>query len=272
MSKTIITVATTGAWPTKENNPNIPLTPHEIADEVYECYEAGAAVAHIHVRDDAGKPTMDLEKFSLTQKLIKEKCDILLNMTTSGSLDATDEERQLHIKKLKPELASFDCGSMNWMHHNVFLNHPYFLSALANTMFESGVKPEIEIFDTGMVSESIYYLKKGDLKAPLHYQFVLGVAGGMEATIENLVYLKNMIPEGSTWGALGIGKAHIPILLAAVAMGGHVRVGMEDNVYYGPGILAESNVQLVSRAAEIIKASSNKVATPDEARKILGLK
>lgn len=272
MSKIIITVAPTGAWPTKKDNPNIPLTPEEIANDVYECYKAGAAIAHLHMRNDEGKGTMCTKKFEETVRLIKEKCDIVINLTTSGDLNATDETRQAHLKSIQPELASYDCGSMNWMNNSVFLNHPHFLEQLGHTMQENGVKPEIEIFDAGMVYNSLYYQKKGVLQGPLHYQFVLGAAGGTTATVENLVYLKNLIPEGSTWSALGIGKGHVPIMLAAIAMGGHVRVGMEDNVYYGPKQLAESNAQLVARAAKIIRASSNEVATCDEAREILGLK
>lgn len=272
-NKTIITVAPTGAWPTKENNPNIPMTPQEIADDVYECWKAGAAICHLHMRDDEGKGTMDTKKFEETVKLIKEHkdCDIVINLTTSGDLNATDETRQAHIKSVKPELASYDCGSMNWMHNSLFINHPHFLEQLGMTMQECGTKPEIEIFDAGMIYNSMYYAKKGVLKTPCHYQFVLGAAGGSTATVENLVYLKSLLPEGSTWGALGIGHGHVPIMLAAVAMGGHLRVGMEDNVMYDKGVLAESNAQLVTRAANIVKVAGNEVATPDEARQILGL-
>ncbi len=272
MSKIIITVAPTGAWPSKKDNPNIPLTPEEIANDVYECYKAGASIAHLHMRDDMGKGTMDIKKFEETVRLIKEKCDIVINLTTSGDLNATDETRQAHLKLIKPDLASYDCGSMNWMHNSLFINHPKFLEELGYTMQENNVKPEIEIFDAGMIYNSLYYIKKGVLKEPVHYQFVLGAAGGTAATVENLIYLKNLIPEGSTWSALGIGKGHIPILMTAIAMGGHVRVGMEDNVYYGPGELAVSNAQLVERAAKLIENSMNEVATPTEARKILGLK
>jgi uncharacterized protein (DUF849 family) len=270
--KTIITVATTGAWPTKKENPNIPLTPEEIANDVYECYKAGAAVAHLHMRDDEGKGTMSKEKFEETVALIREKCDIVINLTTSGDLNATDETRQAHLKSIKPEMASYDCGSMNWMHNSLFINHPKFLEELGHTMQENGVKPEIEIFDAGMIYNSLYYLKKGVLKAPVHYQFVLGAAGGTAATVENLVYLKSLIPEGSTWSALGIGSGHVPIMLAALALGGHVRVGMEDNVFIGHKVLAESNAQFVTRAANIIKEMGNEVATPADAREILGLK
>ncbi|MEN8076053.1 3-keto-5-aminohexanoate cleavage protein [Clostridioides difficile] len=271
-NKTIITVATTGAWPTKEHNPNIPMTPEEIANDVYECWKAGAAVAHLHMRDDEGKGTMNTQKFAETVKLIKEKCDIVINLTTSGDLNATDETRQAHLKLLRPELASYDCGSMNWMHNALFINHPKFLEELGHTMQDHGVKPEIEIFDAGMVYNSLYYQKKGVLRGPLHYQFVLGAAGGTAATVENLVYLKGLIPQDSTWSALGIGNGHLPIMLAAIAMGGHVRVGMEDNVYYAKGRLAESNAELVARAARVIKEANKEVASPDDARRILGLK
>lgn len=269
--KTIITVAPTGAWPTKKENPNVPLTPEEIADDVYECYKAGAAVCHIHVRDDAGNGTMDKDKFEKTVALIQEKCDIVINLTTSGDVISNDEARMAHIKSIKPALASFDCGSMNWQHNSVFINHPKFLEQLGLLMQETETKPEIEIFDAGMIYNSLHYLKKGVLKAPLHYQFVLGAAGGAAATVENLIYLKNLIPEGSTWSALGIGKGHVPIMLATVALGGHLRVGMEDNVMFSATELAVSNAQLVQRAANIITISGNDVATVDDARKILGI-
>lgn len=271
MNKVIITVAPTGAWPKKEQNPYVPMTPQEIADDVYECYKAGASIAHLHMRDDQGNGTMDKAKFEETVKLIKEKCDIVINCTTSGDLYATDETRQLHLKSIRPELASYDCGTMNWMHNSIFVNHPKFLEELGNTMQEYGVKPEIEIFDAGMVYNSLYYLKKGVLKEPLHYQFVLGAAGGTAATVENLVYLRSLIPEGSTWSAFGIGKNHVPILLAALAMGGHLRVGLEDNLYYSAGELA-TNLKLVTRAAHIVKEAGYEAASSDDARKILNLR
>lgn len=272
MAKTIITIAPTGAWPSKKDNPNIPITPEEIAEDVYQCYLEGAAIAHIHVRDDNGMGSMSKEKFEETVALIKEKCDIVINCTTSGELNATNEKRQAHLKSIKPEMASYDCGSMNWQHKTVFLNEPQFLEELGKTMLENGVKPEIEIFDSGMVYNSFYYLKKNILEAPLHYQFVLGAPGGATATVENLVHLKSLIPEGSTWSALGIGKGHVPIMLAALAMGGHIRVGMEDNVMFNKNELAKSNRQLVQRAANLIKEIGNEVATPDDARRILNLR
>ena len=270
-NKVIITVATTGAWPSKKDNPNIPLTPKEIAEDVFECWKAGAAIAHLHMRDDDGQGTMDKEKFRETISLIREKCDIIINCTTSGDLNATDENRMAHLIELKPEMASYDAGSMNWMHNSLFLNTPQFLEKLGATMIENQVKPEIEIFDAGMVYNALYYLKKGFLKAPLHFQFVLGAAGGTAATVENLVYLKSLIPKDSTWSALGIGSGHIPIMLTGIAMGGHLRVGMEDNVFYAKNQLATSNAELVARAARLIRESNKTVASSEDARNILGL-
>lgn len=271
MEKVIITVATTGAWPTKENNPNIPLTPAEIADDVYACWQAGAAVAHLHMRDHAGQGTMDKEKFRETVERIRSKCNIILNLTTSGDLNATDETRMAHLIALRPEMASYDAGTMNWGHNSVFMNHPLFLEKLGKTMQEVNVKPEIEVFDSGMFYNAMYYLKKGVLQKPLHFQFVLGAPGGSAATVENLVYLKSLIPQDATWSALGIGAGHMPILYAALALGGHVRVGMEDNVYYAKDRLAKSNAEFVQRAARLIREFNKEVATPADARKILGL-
>jgi len=270
--KVILTVATTGAWPTKKDTPYIPLQPEEIADEVFACYKAGASIAHIHVRDDQDQASMSFEKFEKTVKLIRERCDIVLNLTTSGGLGLSDEERMKPFMELKPEMASFDCGSMNWAHSTVFLNTPSFLEKLGKTMRESEVKPEIEIFDAGMVYNALYYLKKGILDSPPHFQFVLGAPGGMAATVENLVYLKNLIPKEATWSAFGIGKMHLPILYATLALGGHVRVGMEDNIYYSKGVLAKSNVEFVERTKRTVAELGKEIASPDEARKMLGLR
>ncbi|MCP4136497.1 MAG: 3-keto-5-aminohexanoate cleavage protein [bacterium] len=270
--KTIITVAPTGAWPGKKDNPGIPLTPVEIADDVYQCWKSGAAIAHLHMRDEEGRGSMEKERFKETVNRIRDKCNIVLNLTTSGDLNATDETRMAHLIEIKPELASFDCGSMNWMHNSLFINHPQFLETLSMTMNENHVKPEIEVFDAGMLYNALYYLKKGFLLAPLHFQFVLGAAGGTAATVENLVYLKSLLPPGSTWSALGIGKGHLPVLLATVALGGHVRVGMEDNVLYAKNRLAKSNSEFVERTKRILEEANKEAASPDEAREILSLR
>jgi uncharacterized protein (DUF849 family) len=272
MEKVILTVATTGAWPTKADTPYVPLQPEEIADEVYACYQAGASMAHIHVRDDQDKASMNFEKFAQTVKLIRERCDIVLNLTTSGGLGLSDEERMKPFVELKPEMASYDCGSMNWAHSSVFINSPSFLEKLGQTMKEVQVKPEIEVFDAGMVYNAEYYLKKGILDAPAHYQFVLGAPGGMTATVENLVFLKSLIPKDATWSALGIGKGHLPILYAALALGGNIRVGMEDNIFYAKGVLAKSNAEFVERAKRIAGEMGKEIASPADTRKILGLR
>ncbi|WP_369308859.1 3-keto-5-aminohexanoate cleavage protein [Providencia rettgeri] len=271
-NKTIITVATTGAFPTKQDNPNIPLTPKEIAEDVYECWQAGASIAHLHMRDDEGRGTMDINKFRETVALIREKCDIVLNLTTSGDLNATDETRMIHVAELKPELASYDCGSMNWAHSGLFINHPAFLERLGQLMIDNDVRPEIEIFDAGMFYNSLYYIKKNLIKTPAYYQFVLGAAGGIAATVENLIFLRNLLPADAHWSAFGIGKGHMPILMTTLAMGGHVRVGMEDNVYYSKGRLAQSNAEFVARAVRLANEVDRTPATPDEARNILALK
>jgi len=271
-NKVILTVAPTGAWPTKEITPYVPICPLEIIDEICKCSEAGASIAHIHVRNAEGKASMCYEAFEEVVTGVRARCNIVINTTTSGGIGLTDEERIKPFKELRPEIASYDCGSMNWQNTTVFENSPAFLEKLGLTMQECGVKPEIEVFDAGMVYNALYYLKKGVLKAPLHFQFVLGAAGGMTATVENLVFLKSLLPDDCTWGALGIGKGHLPIMYTALALGGHVRVGMEDNIMYAKGQLAKSNVEFVERTKRIVKELGKEIATPDEARAILGLR
>ena len=271
--KRIITVATTGAWPTKEHNPNLPVTPAEIAEEVYRCWKAGAAVAHIHVRDEEGRASMSYERFEETVRLIRahEDCDILINLTSAGAPNVPDEDRIRHIRSLKPDMASFDCGSLNMQHAFIADNSPAFLEKLGRAMQESGVKPEIEVFDVGMIYEAIHYLDTGVLTAPPHFQLVLGAVGGMPATVENLVFMLSKLPAGSTWGAFGVGRQSIPVTLAAMALGGHIRVGMEDNVMLKKGVLADSNVQFVERAVKMLESCGMSAATPAEAREILGI-
>ena len=276
MDKRIISAALTGNWGNKNNNTALPITIKEIADSAYECYKAGAAVVHIHMRDDEGMPTMNAERFKKTTDLIKNKCDVIINMTSSGEHTlksmATDDARIKPFYEVKPEMGSYDCGTMNWMNETIFENSPKFLEKLGKAYKEIGVKPELEIFDCGMIYTTLHYLKNGILKAPLHYQFILGAAGGMTGTVDNLVYLKNLIPQGSTWSASGLGPNAITIMLATLAMDGHIRVGLEDNIYFSKGVLAQSNAQLVLRAVGIVKAAGMKVATPDEAREILSIK
>lgn len=277
--KRIITVAVTGAWPTRKDNSNLPVTPQEIAADVYSCWQAGAAVAHIHVREDDGTPSMRFERYQETVALIRAKkdCDICLNITSSGgtlgsgTTEEDDETRIRPIRELRPELCSFDCGTMNWQYRTIFENHPRFLERLGRTVQEVQVKPELEIFDIGMLYAAEHYMGRGILKSPCHFQFILGAPGGVAATVEDLLTLKQRLPPGSTWAASGIGKGHVPIMLATIALGGHLRVGMEDNVFYHRGIPAASNAQLVERAVRLLGEAGLQAASPDDARRILGI-
>ena len=277
-NKTIITVAPTGAWPKKKDNPNVPMTPEEIAEDVYECWKAGAAVAHLHMRDDEGNGIMDPVRFKKTVELIKahKDCDIVLNLTTSGDIHADDDIRIAHVEELKPDMASYDCGSMNWLNSGLFINSPAFLERCGLSFQEWGVKPEIEAFDPGMIANAAYYIKKGVLKTPVHFQFCMGCANGITGTMKNLVFMKEEAEklvgaQNFTWSCFGVGHSAMEMLYGATALGGHIRVGMEDNVLYSKGVLAESNKQFVERAVRVVKEFGREVATPDEARQLLHL-
>lgn len=281
MEKTIITASLTGA--VTPAGYDIPETPQQIANCAYECWKLGAAIVHLHMRDEQGLGVMDKDRFAETIRLIRahEDCDVVINCTSSGdsrvcNSDAGNNKRMEHFRLLNEiEMGSYDAGTFNWMPAGVFLNSPAFLEQLGDLYLEKGIKPEIEIFDAGMLGIANYYVKKGHLSSPCHFQFCLGVLGGMPATVENLLYLKNHIPPGSTWSAFGIGAGHMPIMYAALALGGHIRVGMEDNVVYGKDetgkkIMA-TNQMLVARAVRAVESFGNRPATSAEAREILGI-
>ena len=270
MDKLIITVATTGAMTTKENTPYLATQPEEIAEEVYQAYQAGAAIAHIHVRTEEEKATMDLERFRETVGLVRERCDIIINMTSSGGLGFSDEERIAPHVELKPDMGTFDAGSMNF-YQGVFVNSPTFLEKLGKAYIENGIKPEVEVFDAGMVWNAKRLLKDGFLKAPIHFQCCMHVHGGMEGNARNLVHLVDSLPEGSTWSAFGCGPTANLIMAMAINMGGHVRVGMEDNVYLSKGELAKHNYEFVEKVQRLAAEFKRPVATVAEAREILSL-
>jgi uncharacterized protein (DUF849 family) len=271
-NKVVLTAALTGAVTPKSLNEHIPMTPEEIAEDAYRCWQAGASVVHLHMRDDEGLGTMDKDRFVATIELLKrhEDCDVVVNLTTAGDSRASDAERMAHLPLIKPEIGSYDAGSFNWMPDGVFVNSPRFLQELGELERDLNIKPELEIFDLGHIGITEHFAKQGVLPRPLHYQFVLGVPGGLDTTVETLVFLKNRIEAGSTWSAFGIGRAHLPIMFATLALGGHVRVGLEDNIYYSRGVKA-TNAALVERAVRVIREFGKEVATPDEARRILGL-
>lgn len=270
----IISVATTGSWPSKQDNPNLPVSPEEIARDIYECYLEGAAVAHIHVRDEKGAPSMKTEYFArVAERLSTDHpdCDMILNFTTSGGVAWSEEQRMAPALSLRPEMATFDCGSMNWRRSMVFDNNPRFLDRLGRALTEAGIKPEVEVFHSGMLEEALYYLKTGALQAPLHFQFCLGVPGGASATVKELLHLWELLPEDATWSAFGVGRGAMEIMYAAIALGGNIRVGMEDNVRFDREHLAKSNAQLVARARQALELYGCCAATPAQARAMLGI-
>jgi 3-keto-5-aminohexanoate cleavage enzyme len=273
MEKLIITAAITGSRITRDLTPHIPITPAEIVQSAYECWQAGAAIVHIHVRDpNTGQGTQDVAVFRQVVEPLREKTDLILCLTTSGipGRNLPTEDRIAPVD-LKPELASFDAGSIN-LGGTVFINSPEFLDRAAEKMKETGVKPEIEIFDLGMIITSLRMRDQGKLDDPLHFQFVLGTPWGAPATPKSFLHLHEHIPADSTWSIIGIGKGHLPMSMMALAMGGHIRVGLEDNIYYSKGVLAESNAQFVARIARISREYGREIASPAEAREILNLK
>ncbi len=270
--KTIITAALTGAVTPKALNPSVPLTPAEIAEDAVKVWKKGAAIVHLHMRDEKGMGTMDKKRFKETFERIRDNTDLVINLTTSGG-PGTDEERFAHLLELKPEMCSYDVGTFNWLPGMVFMNSPEFLRKLGKVCIENNIKPEIEAFDYGMINAAVYFQQKEHVlpEGSLHFQLCLGVTGQAKATPYNVARMAELLPENATWSAFGVGSGHLPVLYTAVACGGHVRVGLEDNVYYSKGVLAD-NSMLVERAARVIREFGNEVATPDDARKILDLK
>ena len=273
-NKVILACAMTGAQTPKQKNAAVPVTPEEIADDVYKVWKAGATICHLHMRDDKWNGTMDRDRFAETVRLIRahEDCDIIINCTSSGENNASDDRRLEHFKTVPGiEIGSYDVGTFLWGGAGTFYNTPDFLKKAAAVYDEKGIKPECEIFDMGMLSNVKWLIKNGFVKTPMYCQLVLGVVGGMDATVENLIYLVKHLPEGTYWSAAGIGTAHLPIMYAALAMGGHIRVGLEDNLYMSRGVKA-TNVSLVERAVAAIHEYGKEPATPTEAREALGLK
>ena len=272
MDKVIITAAITGSRTTRDITPYIPITPEEIAQSSIECWNAGASIVHIHVRDTkTGLGTQDLELFRQVVNRLREKTDLVLCLTTSGipGKNLPIEARLLPLE-LGPELASFDAGSIN-LGGGVFSNPPEFLDAAAKMMKQKRVKPEIEIFDSGMIISSLRMRDDGKLEEPLYFQFVLGTPWGAPATPKSLLHLYEHIPDNANWSVIGIGKTHLPISMMGLIMGGHIRVGMEDNIYYRRGVFAKTNSRFVERIVRIAREYGREVASPNEARAILGL-
>lgn len=298
-NKVILTAAVTGAVHVSSMSPYLPITPEEIIRQSVEACRAGAAAVHIHARDpQSGEPSSDLEVMRQIVSGIKEQCDVIVCITTGASQMMTVEERLSVVPALKPELASCNAGSMNFVlaglvpqlspdgpawerkylggtYDNVFSNTYLGLETYIKTMAENGTIPEFEVYDASMINNIAYFRRKGILTCPIYIQFVLGIQGGLPATVDNLVFLRSTAERQLgefTWSVAAAGKYQFPMAAASLAMGGNVRVGLEDNLYILPHQLAESNAQQILAAASIAKTLGREIATPDEAREILGLK
>ena len=272
MEKLIISCCICGAEVTKENNPAVPYTVEEIVREAKSAYDAGAALIHLHVRWDDGTPTQDKGRFQECVDAIRKVCpDVIIQPSTGGAVGMTDLERLQSTEiTATPEMATLDCGTCNFGGDEIFINTDNTIANFGDIMKQRGIKPECEVFDKGMIDLALKAAKKGHIDYPMHFDFVLGVQ--MTATVRDLVFMVGSIPPGSTWTATGIGKTCWDIVAATIAMGGHVRVGFEDNVYMSKGVLAKSNGEMVERVVQMAKLMNREIATPDEARQILGLK
>ena len=272
MDKLIISCCICGAEVTKENNPAVPYTVEEIAREAKSAYDAGAALIHLHVRWDDGTPTQDKGRFQECVDAIRKVCpDVIIQPSTGGAVGMTDLERLQSTEIVPtPEMATLDCGTCNFGGDEIFINTDNTINNFGDIMKERGIKPECEVFDKGMIDLALKAAKKGHIDYPIHFDFVLGVQ--MTATVRDLVFMATSIPAGCTWTATGIGRTSWDIAAATIAMGGHVRVGFEDNVYMSKGVLAKSNGEMVERVVQMAKLMNRPVATPAEAREILGLK
>jgi 3-keto-5-aminohexanoate cleavage enzyme len=267
----ILSCALTGAIATPAHNPFLPFDPEAIGQAAIEAWKEGAAIVHIHARKDDGTPTGDPEYFRRAIDVIRSAdCDVIINLTTAFSGLADDVwPQRFAALDARPEIASFDCGSMNfgeWL----FRNTPEFLNQLATRMQEAGVKPELEIFDLGQVYNALRIHEAGLLEAPLFFQLVLGVAGGAPASARNLVHLVDVLPADSPWSVCAIGRHQLPMNAHAIAMGGHARTGLEDNLWYRKGVPA-TNAMLVERLRRLGETLDRPIATPNEARAILGI-
>ena len=269
--KLIITAAICGAEVTKEQNPAVPYTVEEIAREAKSAYDAGASVIHLHVRWDDGTPTQDKGRFQACTEAILAQCpDVIIQPSTGGAVGMTDEERLQSTELIPtPEFATLDCGTCNFGGDEIFVNTDNTVMNFARIMQERGIKPELEVFDKGMIDIALKADRKGLLNHPLHFDFVLGVQ--MTATVRDLVFMAGSVPAGSTWTATGLGKNAWTIAAAAIAMGGHVRVGFEDNLYLEKGVLAKSNGEMVEKAVQLARLLGREVATPAETRRILSI-
>lgn len=286
---TILTCAVTGNITTLEQTPYLPITPEQIAEAGLEAVRAGAAIIHVHVRHDNGRPSMELKHYrEVMERLRAADEDVVINLTTGpgqrfipsednpsiaapGTTLIRPEPRVSHIEALRPELCSLDFNTM-YSGTSVVINTPTNLGIMAERIQAAGVRPEVEVFDSGDIQLLNDMVRQGKIEAPVFCQIVLGVRYGAIATPETLAYLKSILPPTCNWGGAGVGRFEYPMLAQAWLLGGHIRVGLEDNIYIEKGVLAQSNAQLVEKAGRIVRELGGRLASPGEAREILGLK
>ncbi|HKX13230.1 MAG TPA: 3-keto-5-aminohexanoate cleavage protein [bacterium] len=270
MEEVILTCALVGAELSREQAPYLPLSPEEIAAQAAEAAQAGAAIVHVHVRDERGHPTCRSDVFQDTLAKIRQRCDVIIQVSTGGAIGDSEAER-LQPLEAQPEMASLTTGSVNFG-EEIFANSRPFVARLARAMLEKRIKPEIEVFDAAMLEEGVRLAKEGLIEEPLHFDFVLGVPGALAATERNLDFLIGGLPPRATWSLAAIGRHQFPMARLALEKGGHVRVGMEDNLYLEKGLMAKSNAELVAKAAALAREAGRPLATVRQAREMLKLK
>ena len=271
MEKLIITAAICGAEVLKEHNPAVPYTVAECAREAKAAYNAGASIIHLHVRTDEGTPTQDKNRFKEVMDAIYAVCpDVIIQPSTGGAVGMSNDER-LQPTELLPEMATLDCGTLNFGGDDIFENTENTIKYFGKKMIERGIKPELEVFDKSMIDMALRLHKKGFILSPMHFDFVMGVNGGISGELRDFVFLRGSIPADSTYTVAGIGRFEFPLAMAAILDGGHVRVGFEDNVFISKGVAAKSNGELVEKVVRLAKEFGREIATPAEARKILHL-
>jgi len=269
MDKLVITCALSGAEVSKQQNPAVPYTVMEMATAAQEAVAAGAAVLHVHARYDDGRPTQDKERYRQILDAIRERCpEVILQVSTGGATGMSREERMQPLQ-LDPEMATLDCGTLNFGGDEIFVNTENDIIAFAAAMHDRGVQYELECFEKGHVDLALRLHRKGLIRAPLRFSFVLGVNGGMSGERRDVQFLRDSILEDASYSVAGVGRFEFPLAQYAIENGGHVRVGLEDNLYLERGVLAASNAQLVDKVVQMAARQGRAISTPEEARRIL---
>lgn len=265
----IITCPVVGAELTKTDYPNLPATPAEIVEAAVEAAEAGACIIHLHVRDEKGNPSQEPAIFQEVTEEIKRRTDVIVQYSTRGDASVTLEQRCAPMF-LKPEMAALAMGSLNYG-EDIFCNSPETIDRVLECAGSNGVMVELQIYDSGMLETALRYEREDLLPLPFHLNFVLGIRGGMQGSVQNLAFLVSKLDESREWTVSGIGREQLPLALHAIAMGGHARVGIEDNIFYAKDTFARSSAQLVERVSSISRQAGRPVAQTAQAREMLGL-